>query len=98
VLLALLQDTTPPTAPSNLAATSVTSSSVGLTWTASTDDVGVVVYQVLVNGSVAVTVTSPKATVTGLSSSTSYSVTAVALDAAGNRSSVSTALSVTTSP
>jgi len=33
-------DTTPPTAPSNLAATAPSSSQVNLTWTASTDNVG----------------------------------------------------------
>jgi len=98
VLLAIGQDTTPPTSPTNLTATRVTSSSIGLSWTASTDDVGVVVYQVLVSGSLAATVTSPAATVTGLSPSTSYAVTAIALDAAGNRSPASAPLSVTTSP
>jgi chitinase len=98
VLLAVAQDTTPPTAPANLTAPQVTSSSIGLTWTASSDDVGVVVYQVQVNGNLAATVTSPSATVTGLSPSTSYSVTATALDAAGNRSPASAPLSVTTSP
>ncbi len=38
-------DTTPPTAPSNLSATAVSSSQLNLTWTASTDNVGVVGYR-----------------------------------------------------
>ena len=98
VLLAAPSDTTPPSAPTNLTTVNVTSSSVTLRWTASSDDVGVVVYQVQVNGNLAATVTSPAATVTGLSASTSYTVTATALDAAGNRSSASAPLSVSTSP
>jgi cellulose 1,4-beta-cellobiosidase len=75
----------------------VTSSSFALRWTASTDDVGVVIYRVLVNGSPIVTAVSPAATVTGLSPGTSYSVTVTALDAAGNASTSSAPLVVTTS-
>jgi len=97
VLLAVPPDTTPPTAPTNVTTVSVTSSSAALRWTASTDDVGVVVYQVLVNGSVVATVTSASASVTGLSSGTTYSVAVRALDAAGNTSPASGAISVTTS-
>ena len=98
VLLPIDQDTTAPTAPTNLTVTSVTSTSIGLNWTASTDDVGVVVYQVLVNGSVAVTVTVPRATISGLAPNTRYTITTEALDAAGNRSPASAPLTVTTSP
>ena len=39
-------DTTPPTAPTNLAGTAVSSSQINLTWTASTDNVGVTGYRV----------------------------------------------------
>src|SRR4029077_16100788 len=39
-------DTQPPTAPTNLAANAASSSQINLTWTASTDDVGVTGYQV----------------------------------------------------
>ena len=97
VLLGMGQDTTPPSAPTNLIATSVTTSSIGLRWTASSDDVGVVVYQVLVNGNVAATVVGSTATLTGLAAGTSYAISATALDAAGNRSPASAAVSVTTS-
>jgi chitinase len=96
VLLSAPKDTTPPTAPTKVAATSVTSTRISLSWTASTDDVGVVVYQVYVNGALSGTVTSPSATLTGLTPSTSYSVTVTALDAAGNVSQASTALTVKT--
>jgi chitodextrinase len=96
VLLSAPKDTTAPTAPTNLAATSVSSIRVSLSWTASKDDVGVVVYQVSVNGKISGTVTSPSATLTSLTPSTSYSVTVTALDAAGNVSQASTALTVKT--
>src|ERR1700719_2620511 len=39
-------DTTPPTAPTNLAATAASSSQINLSWTASTDNVGVTGYKV----------------------------------------------------
>ncbi|MDQ3776780.1 MAG: DUF4082 domain-containing protein [Pseudomonadota bacterium] len=39
-------DTTPPTAPSNLSATAVSTSQINLTWTGSTDNVGVSGYRV----------------------------------------------------
>jgi chitodextrinase/dienelactone hydrolase len=96
VLLGGGDEPSPPTAPTNLTATNVTSSSISLRWTASTDDVGVVVYQVLVGGSVAATVTTTSATISGLTAGTAYRITAVALDAAGDVSAPSAALSVTT--
>jgi fibronectin type 3 domain-containing protein len=44
VATAVISDTTPPTAPTNLTAT-VTGGNVALSWTASTDNVGVTGYQ-----------------------------------------------------
>jgi len=97
VLIGVIRDTTPPTAPTNLAAGTVTSSSVALSWTASSDDVGVVVYQVYAGGaSPASTTTSPRATVTNLAADTTYTFTVKALDAAGNVSSASGATVVRT--
>ncbi|MFI6324441.1 endo alpha-1,4 polygalactosaminidase [Nonomuraea sp. NPDC050556] len=89
-------DTTPPSTPTGLASTGTTSSTVSLSWTASTDNVGVTGYEVLKNGAVATTVTSTTATVTGLAASTSYTFTVKALDAAGNRSAASSAVTATT--
>src|SRR5206468_8326460 len=48
-------DTQAPTAPSNLAATATSSSSVALSWTASTDNVGVAGYRVSRNGTLVAT-------------------------------------------
>lgn len=86
----------PPTAPSGLTVTGKTSTSVSLAWTASTDDTGVTGYQVRQGGNVVATVTGTTATVSGLSPSTAYTFTVVARDAAGNTSSASSAVTVTT--
>jgi|GEM_PF-2387053 len=89
-------DTQAPTAPSNLTSPAKTSSSIDLSWTASTDNVGVTGYDVYVNGTYNKSVTSTSASITGLSASTAYSLTVRAKDAAGNASAASSALSVTT--
>jgi len=97
VLLGGIVDTTPPSTPANVTLSNAASSSLSIRWNAATDDVGVVVYQVFVNGNLAATVTSTSATITGLTPSTSYSITVKALDAAGNVSPASAALSASTS-
>jgi chitodextrinase len=93
-------DTTPPTTPSNLTSTGKTDTSVSLSWTASTDNVGVTGYDVYAGSSVVKTLTgSPPATsttVTGLTPSTAYTFTIKARDAAGNASAASNAVTVTT--
>ncbi len=89
-------DTQPPTAPSNLAATAASSSQINLTWTASTDNVGVTAYLVercsgsgCSSFSQIASVTGTSYSNTGLSASTSYSYRVRATDAAGNLSSYS---------
>ncbi|MFI6325583.1 glycosyl hydrolase family 8 [Nonomuraea sp. NPDC050556] len=91
-------DTTPPTAPTGLAVTATTSASVGLSWTASTDNVGVTGYDVYRNGSIVGTATSTTYTDTGLAASTAYTYTVKARDAAGNVSAASGAVTATTQP
>ncbi len=90
-------DTTPPSAPANLHSTSVAASSVGLAWTASTDNVGVTGYDVYRGSAKVATVPGTTYTDTGLTASTTYTYTVKAHDAAGNISAASNALSVTTS-
>nr|WP_281360154.1 glycoside hydrolase family 6 protein [Isoptericola halotolerans] len=89
-------DTEAPTAPTGVEVTATTATSVSLSWDASSDDVGVTGYTVLVDGEPAATATSTSATVTGLSPDTNYEVTVTARDAAGNVSAASAALTVTT--
>jgi len=43
-------DTVPPTVPTNLTATAISSTQINLAWTASTDNVGVTGYQIFRNG------------------------------------------------
>lgn len=89
-------DTAAPTAPANLKVSGVTSSSVTLTWSASSDNVGVTGYDVYQGSSVVLSVTGTTATVTGLAASTAYSFKVVAKDAAGNRSPASATVNATT--
>ncbi|ADO68763.1 carbohydrate binding domain-containing protein [Stigmatella aurantiaca] len=89
-------DTVSPSAPSNLTSPSKTVSSVTLSWTASTDDVGVTGYLVFRGSTQVGTSTDTTYTDSGLAANTAYSYTVKARDAAGNTSAASTALSVTT--
>ncbi|WP_162463282.1 galactose-binding domain-containing protein [Paenibacillus psychroresistens] len=89
-------DTTAPTAPTSLASPSKTATSVNLSWTASTDNVGVTSYDVYKNGASPVNVSGISATISGLTASTAYAFTVKAKDAAGNVSAASSALNITT--
>src|SRR5947209_11920902 len=89
-------DTTPPSAPSGLKVTGSTSSSVSLSWTASTDNVGVTGYDIFRGATKLGTVTGTSFTDTGLTASTTYSYTVKAKDAAGNTSGASNSVSATT--
>lgn len=90
-------DTTPPSVPSNLAVTGTTSSTASLSWSPSTDNVGVTGYRVYRNGTQVGTSTGTTFTDTGLSASTHYTYTVAAFDAAGNVSSQSSGVTATTS-
>jgi len=83
-------DTTPPSTPGSLAITTSTRTTLALSWTPSTDDVGVVGYGVYENGTIVATSSVPLFTVSGLVCGTSYSIGVDAYDAAGNRSAKAT--------
>jgi len=91
-------DTTPPSNPTGLAAPTKTPTTLGLTWTASTDNVGVTGYYVYRNGGTTPvgTVAGTSFTDTGLTQLTGYTYTVKAFDAAGNVSLASTILSTST--
>jgi hypothetical protein len=89
-------DTQAPTAPTNLVATAVNSTQISLTWTASSDNVGVAGYKVFRGGSQIGTSSSSAYSDTGLSSGTTYTYTVTAHDAASNTSTQSTPASATT--
>ncbi|UII32351.1 GEVED domain-containing protein [Fulvivirga ulvae] len=88
-------DTQAPTAPGSLTASGVTQTSTTVSWSASSDNVGVTGYDVYVNGSLNGSTTSTSRTITGLAAGTTYTIAVRAKDAAGNESSASS-VSVTT--
>jgi len=89
-------DTTKPTAPTSLASSGLTSSSVTLNWGASSDNVGVAGYNVYQNGALVATPNGTTAIISTLSPGQTYSFVIRARDAAGNVSDPSSSVSVTT--
>jgi len=96
-------DTQAPTTPSSLVATAVSTSQINLSWTASTDNVGVTGYRVercqgagCSDFAQIATPTSASYNDTGLSASTSYSYRVRAQDAVPNLSAYSSTASATT--
>ncbi|HUD11646.1 MAG TPA: cellulase family glycosylhydrolase [Candidatus Saccharimonadia bacterium] len=92
------KDTTPPTAPTGLNATLITASQINLSWTASTDNVGVVGYYVYQDGNKVATVPAPLTSFgeSSLNAATTYEFFVRAYDAAGNVSANSSSLQVKT--
>jgi chitinase len=88
-------DTEKPTKPENLKGTA-TSSSVSLSWSASTDNVRVSHYNIYQNNQLVGTSTSTNYTATNLSPNTTYSFTVEAVDTSGNRSTPSDVLVIKT--
>ena len=89
-------DTQPPTVPTGLVATPVSTSQINLTWNASTDNVGVTGYNVYQSGTLLGSVAGASASVTNLAAGTLYTFTVSACDAAGNCSAQSAPASANT--
>ncbi|MBF1148582.1 MAG: endonuclease [Cloacibacterium normanense] len=89
-------DTEAPSTPTNLIVTGSTSSTISLSWTASTDNIMVATYDIYLDGTLKTSSTSNSATVTGLNPSTTYTFYIKAKDAAGNISSQSNTVTGTT--
>jgi len=88
-LSTLSSDTQAPTSPTNLVASNISVFGADLSWTASTDNIGVTAYDVYVDGSVSQTVTSNSAILLGLTANTVYEVNVKAKDGSGNESGFS---------
>lgn len=93
-----LPDDISPTIPANLLAVPISSSRIDLSWSASTDNVGVAGYRIYRDGNPVpiATVFSPGYSNSGLSPSTTYTYTVDAYDARGNASGQSAPASATT--
>jgi glycosidase/chitodextrinase len=91
-------DTQAPTVPQAVTATAAAAGSATISWTASSDNVAVTGYEIFRDGNLVGTTAASATsfTNTGLASSTAYSYTVKAFDAAGNRSAESSPASVTT--
>lgn len=89
-------DKTAPTAPANLKAAAVSENSVTITWSPSTDNVGVTAYQIYKNNTYLNSTTSTTYSVTNLTPATTFQFTVKAKDARGNLSPPSNILTVTT--
>jgi chitodextrinase len=96
-------DNVAPTAPTDLTASNVTAVSIDLSWTASSDNVGVTGYLIYgreISGSFAVIGSTGGTTtsfpVTGLTPGTTYQFFVRAVDAAGNQSANSNTVTETT--
>ncbi|WP_299258796.1 S8 family serine peptidase [uncultured Aquimarina sp.] len=85
-----------PTAPAGLAASNVAETTLTLSWTAATDNVGVTAYDVYQGSTILGEVTSTTANVTGLTADTAYQFSVKAKDAAGNESAFSNTVDITT--
>ena len=89
-------DTEAPSTPTNLIVTGSTSSTISLSWTASTDNIMVATYDIYLDGTLKTSSATNSATVTGLNPSTTYTFYIKAKDAAGNTSSQSNTVTGTT--
>ncbi|HET7047345.1 MAG TPA: DNRLRE domain-containing protein [Solirubrobacteraceae bacterium] len=92
-----MPDTSAPSTPTGLAVTGATPTSIAVSWTGSSDDVGVAGYGVYLNGALVDTTTNTTYTFSGLTCGTSYELAVDAFDAAGNRS-VQASMTASTSP
>lgn len=89
-------DTAAPSVPTGLSATAPTSTTVHLSWTASTDNVAVTGYRVYRNGFQIGTSATNSYTDNTTAGTTTYSYTVRAYDAAGNLSGQSNTATITT--
>lgn len=89
-------DTTPPSVPTGLSSPSQTDTTITLAWNASTDNVGVVAYDVYRGGALIGSPSTTGFTATALAPSTSYTFQVRARDAAGNASAPGSPFTVST--
>ncbi len=92
-----VDDNQAPTVPGNVQASEANFDSFSLSWNASSDNSGQELeYRIKLDGAEVAQTNDLSITLTGLTEQTVYSVQVIALDASGNESAASGALSVTT--
>ena len=89
-------DTTAPSVPASLAASSVTQTTLTLNWLASTDNVAVTGYDVYQGATLLGSTTGTSTNITGLTAATAYTFSVRAKDAEDNVSASSNVVNVTT--
>lgn len=92
----VVADLNAPTTPTGLGSSNVTPTTFTLSWTASSDNVGVAAYQVFRDSTNLGESGTTSMNIAGLSQNTTYGMKVRARDAAGNWSAWSSVLSVTT--
>jgi len=90
-------DTVAPSVPSGVNVSNIGISSIDVSWTASTDNIGVTGYDIFVNGTLtAQTTAATTVTISNLAANTSYNFTVLAKDLINNKSAQSTVVNGTT--
>lgn len=90
-------DRTPPTVPTNFVGSSPNEQTVIMSWTASTDNVGVTGYDIWKDGHAFIALPAQTSyRIEGLSTGTAYDFKVRARDAHGNLSAFTTTISITT--
>ena len=85
-----------PTVPSNLSVSNITQTETTLSWTASSDNIGVTGYNIYQGSTKIATVTKTSYKVTGLKANSRYTFSVKAIDKAGNESASSNSITVLT--
>ena len=90
-------DNQAPTTPTNVVTNNITTSSIDVSWTASTDNVAVTGYNIYVNNILTnQTTTATSTTITNLVSNTSYAIQIEAKDLINNKSAKTTIVNAST--
>ena len=89
-------DTEAPTTPTNVVASNQTTTTIDISWTASTDNVAVTGYNIYVDNVLKQQTASTSITISGLTPNTSYAIQIEAKDLINNKSAKTTAINPTT--
>lgn len=89
-------DTEAPSTPSNVSASNQSPSTIDITWTASTDNIGVTQYRIYIDAVLTAQTTETNFQATGLEPGTSYDIQIEARDLINNKSEKSNLITATT--